>query len=128
MSRLALFLCSQCLLEGNQHKRPQGEESLEMSIEDWRIEIDEIDEQIIGLLNRRARLAIKVGTLKKTCGLEIFDAERERKVINRMMTVNTGPLDERSVTKIFRRIIRESRRVEIQALAQQTPSANGVLG
>lgn len=34
-----------------------------MSIDDWRIEIDGIDEQIISLLNIRAKLVLKVGEL-----------------------------------------------------------------
>jgi hypothetical protein len=40
-----------------------------MDIEHWRREIDEIDKEILRLLNLRARLAIKVGTLKKAADL-----------------------------------------------------------
>ncbi len=98
-----------------------------IEIEDWRIEIDGIDELIVQLLNRRARLAIKVGTLKKTFGLPIFDAEREQNVINRVLMANVGPLDERAVKKIFRRIICESRRVETQALTHPAQQADGIL-
>ena len=36
-----------------------------MDIEYWRNEIDEIDAQLLRLLNMRARLALKVGALKK---------------------------------------------------------------
>jgi len=35
-----------------------------MDIQHWRSEIDEIDRELLRLLNMRARLAIKVGTLK----------------------------------------------------------------
>lgn len=89
-----------------------------MDIEDWRIEIDEIDEKLIRLLNRRARLATKVGVLKMKAGIAICDLERERTVIGRVLAANAGPLDERAVGKIFRRIIRESRLVETRDLAQ----------
>lgn len=98
-----------------------------MDIEDWRTEIDEIDEEIIRLLNRRARLATKVGVLKVKIGIAIYDPERERTVIGRVLAANAGPLDERAVGKIFRRIIRESRRVEIRDLMRQESPTEEVL-
>jgi chorismate mutase len=44
-----------------------------MSIEDWRSEIDDIDDQLIRLLNARARLAAKIGGLKHKTGLPLND-------------------------------------------------------
>jgi chorismate mutase/prephenate dehydratase len=87
-----------------------------MNIEYWRTEIDEVDRQLLQLLNRRARLATKVGALKKAAGLPCSDPQREHVVLDTLQQANSGPLDRRAITKIFRRIIRESRRVEDQAL------------
>jgi chorismate mutase len=87
-----------------------------MNIEYWRTEIDEIDRELLRLLNRRARLAMKVGTLKRAAGLPYCDPERERVVLGRLQQANTGPLDQRAVTKLFRRIINESRRIESEVL------------
>ena len=89
-----------------------------MNIEYWRAEIDEVDRELLRLLNRRARLAIKVGILKKAAGLPCADPDRERLVLTTLRQVNTGPLDSRAVTKLFRRIIGESRRVEMQGPQQ----------
>ena len=83
-----------------------------MSIEDWRAEIDGIDDELLQLINRRARLALKIGELKRSTGLSLCDPERERQVVLRMQTSNTGPLDARAITLLFRFIIRESRRIE----------------
>ena len=83
-----------------------------MDIEHWRREIDEIDKEILRLLNMRARLAIKVGALKKAADLPLCDPERERSVLDRLQELNDGPLDQQAVGKLFRRIIRESRRIE----------------
>ena len=83
-----------------------------MDIEHWRKEIDEIDAELLRLLNVRARLALKVGALKEAAQLPYCDPERERFVLQRLQEINSGPLDERAVGKVFRRIIRESRRVE----------------
>ena len=83
-----------------------------MNIEYWRTEIDEVDRELLRLLNRRARLSIKVGNLKRAAGLPRCDPEREGVVIRTLQQANTGPLDEQAIAKVFGRIIRESRRAE----------------
>jgi chorismate mutase len=91
-----------------------------MNIEYWRTEIDEVDRELLRLLNRRARLAIKVGTLKRVAGLPCCDPDREQVVLSNLQQSNTGPLETRAITRLFRRIIWESRRVETQ---MTTPEA-----
>lgn len=83
-----------------------------MTIEHWRTEIDEVDRELLRLLNRRARLAMKVGALKQNAGLPCCDNERERDVLTKLQQANSGPLESRAVGKLFRRIIRESRDLE----------------
>ena len=83
-----------------------------MDIEHWRKEIDEVDLELLRLLNVRARLALKVGALKKAAALPIPDPDRERLILQRLHELNRGPLDQRAVDKLFRRIIRESKRIE----------------
>ena len=86
-----------------------------MGIDDWRNEIDAIDEELLRLVNRRARIAVRLGALKSVAGLPVADPARERDVLARARRDNEGPLDAEAVTRIFRRIIRESRRAEMQA-------------
>ena len=88
-----------------------------MRIEDCREEIDRIDGELLRLLNRRASLALEVGALKARAGLPLKDEGREREVLLRSSNANAGPLGQTSVARIFRRIIRESRRVEENAEA-----------
>jgi chorismate mutase len=83
-----------------------------MDIDHWRSEIDDIDVELLRLLNMRARLALKVGALKQAANIPFCDPDRERSVLQRLQEINSGPLDERAVDKLFRRIIRESRRVQ----------------
>lgn len=87
-----------------------------MSITALRVEIDEIDKALVQLLNRRARAAVEIGRLKQTANLPLCDIAREREVVSRACQSNTGPLDDKTVSKLFRRIIRESRRVEGQVV------------
>jgi chorismate mutase len=97
-----------------------------MNIEYWRAEIDEVDRELLRLLNRRARLAAKVGRLKRAAGLPYVDPEREVLVLRKLQQANTGPLDQRAITKLFRRIIRESRRVEMQLQEPMISQPHGV--
>jgi len=97
-----------------------------MDIEHWRGEIDEIDSELLRLLNMRARLATKVGVLKMSANIPFCDPERERTVLRRLEELNHGPLDQRAVDKIFRRIIRESRRLQAN-IAESAAANNGAL-
>ena len=74
--------------------------------------IDSIDLKLLKLFNERARLAIELSEIKKSLELDIYDPKREKEIIESMLTVNSGPLDERAVKDLFQRIIDESRRVE----------------
>src|SRR5262245_45975007 len=93
-----------------------------MDIEHWRKEIDEVDGELLRLLNIRARLAIKVGTLKRASGLPLRDVNREQFVLDRLQEANNGPLDHGAVVRLFRRIMRESRRIEALASRQSNGS------
>ena len=87
-----------------------------MNIEHWRTEIDEVDRELLRLLNRRARLALKVGSLKQTAGLPCCDTERELEVLTGLQQANGGPLDSRAIGKVFRRVIQETRNLEARML------------
>jgi len=87
--------------------------------------IDTLDAELLRLLNQRARIASEVGRIKKSCGLPIYDGQRERQVLERVRGRNRGPLETESVLSIFRRIIRESRRVEGKKKIAVTGESNG---
>ncbi|HKS42371.1 MAG TPA: chorismate mutase [Blastocatellia bacterium] len=83
-----------------------------MSIEHWRNEIDQIDEQLVRLLNERSKCAIELGRIKRELGLAIYSPDREKQVIQHVTSVNSGPLDAAAVRRLFERIIDESRSIE----------------
>lgn len=87
-----------------------------MSIKDRRDAIDAIDAELLRLLNKRARLAVKVGESKRAAGLSLCDRAREREIVKRACDANIGPLDESAVARLFRSIIRESRLVEASVM------------
>ena len=46
-----------------------------------RDEIDDIDKQIVELIEKRMKVSVKVGELKKENNIPVFDAEREKELI-----------------------------------------------
>jgi chorismate mutase len=83
-----------------------------VSIEQWRGEIDKVDEELLQLFNRRARYAIEIGLLKRRAGLPIEVPEREAAIIARMVEDNEGPLDGEAIQRLFEALISESRQAE----------------
>jgi chorismate mutase len=77
-----------------------------------RDEIDRLDEQLVFLLNARARCALVIGQLKKILQMEIYQPAREEAVLKHVRGVNQGPLDADAMARLFERIIDEARRLE----------------
>ncbi|MBI3087782.1 MAG: chorismate mutase [Candidatus Omnitrophica bacterium] len=86
-----------------------------MTLEQLRRHIDRLDHRLLELVNRRARLALRVGRLKKEQGRRMFDPARERAILRRLTNANRGPLSTGAVRAIYREIVRQSRRLEHSA-------------
>lgn len=82
------------------------------NIEKWRIEIDAIDDELLSLLNKRARLATEIGLVKQREHTPLRDPDRERGVIARVCELGEGPLGEDGIKEIFTTIINVSRRLQ----------------
>jgi chorismate mutase len=91
-----------------------------VNIEDWRDEIDRLDEQLVKLLNARSQCAIELGRIKRELGLAVYSPEREREVIAHVTGINPGPLDRDAVRRLFERIIDESRSIERVTVEKET--------
>jgi chorismate mutase len=95
-----------------------------LDIEDWRDEIDKLDEQLVKLLNARSQCAIELGRIKRERGLAIYSPDREREVIAHVTGINNGPLDLEAVRRLFERIIDESRRIERVTVEKEAKDGN----
>jgi chorismate mutase len=85
-------------------KDEQGEAD-RMEISDWRQKIDELDEQIVSLINKRAEAAKAIGELKRDAELPVYEPGREQTVFNHVRAVNPGPLDDAELLHVYERII-----------------------
>ena len=81
-------------------------------LKELRVEIDSIDDRILELLNRRAKAAIEVGSIKKEHNLKFYVPEREVEILRRLIAVNEGPFPNDGLKAIYREIISASLALE----------------
>ncbi len=77
-----------------------------------RDQIDAIDREILELLNRRARLAQRIGEHKHQLGLPVFRPERELAVVRKVQQANAGPLRDTSLAAVWTEIMSACRALE----------------
>jgi chorismate mutase-like protein len=83
-----------------------------MSVEDWRRKIDEIDKRLVELLNERSRCVVEIGKIKQTTGDALYQPDREKQVLDGVVSANPGPLPDAAIRRLFERILDEARSVE----------------
>jgi chorismate mutase len=85
------------------------------AIDDLRKRIDDLDEDLVKLLNERARCALRIGHLKQRFGIQIYQPGREQEVLRHVQACTTamgGPLSPSALARLFERVIDEARRLE----------------
>ncbi len=71
--------------------------------------IDGIDNQILKLLNDRMGFAQKIGKLKQKTGGAVYRPDREQAILDRLKSINKGPLKDSGIDTIFLEIFSVSR-------------------
>ncbi|OJW19525.1 MAG: prephenate dehydratase [Planctomycetales bacterium 71-10] len=77
-----------------------------------RSEIDRIDKELVAILNRRAEIAVQIGKVKSTNGLEVFSAAREEEVLAKVLGASHGPLPKDTLRLIFRELMSGTRALQ----------------
>ena len=75
-------------------------------------QIDKVDQELVGLLNRRAEIALRIGQIKQAEGLDIWSSAREDEVIARVLAASAGPLPTDTLRLIFRELMSGSRSLQ----------------
>jgi chorismate mutase/prephenate dehydratase len=81
-------------------------------LEKLRREIDEIDDEILKLLNKRANIVIEIAHIKRNEKAKFYSPERERKILERLTALNKGPFPNDTLKVIFREILSASLSLE----------------
>ncbi|ORJ61522.1 prephenate dehydratase [Geothermobacter hydrogeniphilus] len=84
----------------------------EDKLKEFRRRIDVIDDQILDLLNRRARIVVEVGKAKQGARGDFYVPSREKAIYDRLIHDNAGPFPDDGVRRVFREIISASLSLE----------------
>ena len=84
-----------------------------MELTEYRDQINEIDDQILALLQKRAEISKKVGAVKSETGIaQVYVPTRQREVIARLMAQNDGKFPEAALEAIWTEILSASRSLQ----------------
>ena len=86
-----------------------------------RLQIDQIDKQLIELLNSAGGIVVQIGKLKQTQGTPIYAPDREKAILDRVRSLNRGPLSDRCLEAVYREVMSGS-------FALEKPLRIGFLG
>ena len=74
-------------------------------LDQLRGEIEEVDRALLGALNRRLELVLRVNEYKRETGTPVIDAEREATLVRELVDANGGPLSEGAVQAFFAAVL-----------------------
>jgi len=86
------------------------------TLQDCRDAIDEIDNEVLELLNKRMRVVERVGEIKNDTGGAIYRPEREKAILERLNELNkkqNGLLNDKAIEAIFLEIFAVARNLEL---------------
>ncbi|MGM8213380.1 bifunctional 3-deoxy-7-phosphoheptulonate synthase/chorismate mutase [Virgibacillus sp. W0430] len=81
-------------------------------MEELRDQLDDLNLQLLGLINKRAALVQQIGEIKGKQSTQRFDPVRERDMLDRIIQNNDGPFANSTITHIFKEIFKAG--LEIQ--------------
>ena len=94
-----------------------------MSLETYRKEIDEIDEKIVELYEKRMKVSEKVAEYKIANGRNVYDPEREHSKIEKLRNLAHSDFNAKGTEELFSQIMAISRKKQYALLEE-----NGVGG
>jgi chorismate mutase/prephenate dehydratase len=84
---------------------PQAGDAGSDPIDEQRDAIDRVDDELLALLNRRARLVEELARLKQSTDRPFYAPHRERAIIDRLQEANSGPFPAEALRPVFQEII-----------------------
>ena len=79
--------------------------SSDPTVERLRRELAKHDRAVLDAINARLRLVAELKRYKAEAGLPFVDAEQEKRLLERLVAGNRGPLSEEGLRDLFREIL-----------------------
>ncbi|MGE7879399.1 bifunctional 3-deoxy-7-phosphoheptulonate synthase/chorismate mutase [Peribacillus muralis] len=77
-----------------------------------RIDVEQLDNEILSLLSKRGELVKKIGLTKQELNVNIFDPSREQELLSKIDNNNSGPYNIESLKRIFKEIFAASKSLQ----------------
>lgn len=81
-------------------------------LEKLRKEIDKIDDEVLELLNKRSRIVLDIGNIKRAGKVKFYRPDRELQILGRLTSHNKGPFPNDALKSIYREILSASLSLE----------------
>ena len=87
-----------------------------MNLELIRKQIDQVDQELVSLLEKRMALVEQVVALKKTSGKSVFDSKREEAIFEKVRSLIKNDQYQESIVSTFSDILKNSRQYQDKSL------------
>lgn len=88
------------------------------SLEELRVKLDEIDDQIAQLYEDRMKVCAEVGEYKVKAGRKVFDRQREKEKLADVASKVNGEFNRKGIQELYQQLMSMSRKLQYQQLVE----------
>lgn len=88
------------------------------TLEELRIQLDEIDDQIVRLYEDRMKVCKEVGEFKVKSGRKVFDRVREQEKLAAVAGMVSGSFNKKGIQELYEQLMSMSRKLQYQLLVE----------
>jgi len=88
------------------------------TLEELRVKLDEIDDQIVNLYEQRMEICAHVGEYKIQTGKKVLDRQREKEKLENVAGKASNPFNKKGVTELYEQLMSMSRKLQYEQLVQ----------
>lgn len=89
------------------------------TLEELRIQLDDIDHEIVSLFEKRMSVCEKVGEYKVESGRKVFDRQRENHKLNDVAGLVSTEFNKKCVKELYQQLMSMSRKLQYQQLVKE---------
>ena len=88
------------------------------TLEELRVRLDEIDDQIVNLYELRMEICAHVGEYKIQTGKKVLDRQREKEKLENVAGKASNPFNKKGVTELYEQLMSMSRKLQYEQLVK----------
>ena len=88
------------------------------TLEELRVRLDEIDDQIVNLYEQRMEICAHVGEYKIQTGKKVLDRQREKEKLENVAGKASNPFNKKGVTELYEQLMSMSQKLQYEQLVK----------